>query len=178
MINILYYYRNLKMSLFKTCGAMISLLSKSTPRIIYSNPEIARCSVVPMKTMLLNSASEIHTAAFRDGCNLLDSNNIELYPMKNGNISISSNYISVRHKGKKGKWAVSPTKSGRSGRPKGKSRGLKVYDGQRVPGGTLLVNQMRPVVFPGWNVSTKFTTLNNNLGKLEGFFWGCSPIFN
>ena len=73
----------------------------------------------------------------------------------NGNF-LSSNYISVRHKGKKGKWAVGPTRVGRSGKGFiGKSRGLKVYDGQRVPGGTLLVNQMRPVIFPGWNVSLK-----------------------
>ena len=154
------------MTLFKTCGTIIPLLSKSTPKIIFPNIEIPRCSVVPIKTMLLISASEIHTAAFRDGHNILHNSNIELHPLKNGNISISSNYISVRHKGKKGKWAVGPTKSGRSGRPIGKSRGLKVYDGQRIPCGTLLVNQMRPVIFPGWNVSLKFCTLSNDLGKI------------
>merc|ERR1712012_1134066 len=78
--------------------------------------------------------------------------------------------MGVRHKknqGKKGKWAVGPTKSGRSGKGHiGKSRGLKVYDGQRVPTGTMLVNQMRPIVFPGWNV--RFGWANQLHGTVEG----------
>merc|ERR1719357_1361493 len=33
----------------------------------------------------------------------------------------------------------------------GKARGIKVYDGQRVPHGKLLVKQHRLQVLPGWN---------------------------
>ena len=98
----------------------------------------------------------IHSAAFRESSPLLShssKDNIKtIYPVNDNCLPLSSMYISVRHKGKKGKWAVGPTKNP-SGRPPGKSRGLKVYDGQRVPAQTMLVNQMRPVIFPGWNVS-------------------------
>jgi ribosomal protein L27 len=38
------------------------------------------------------------------------------------------------------------------GHPKGKKRGMKVYDGQRVPAGSVLCNQIRVQIFPGWNV--------------------------
>lgn len=61
--------------------------------------------------------------------------------------------LSVRHKPGKGRqFGVSPTKNPMHRTP-GKRRGLWVYDGQRVPAGTLLVNQVKPKVFPGWNVS-------------------------
>jgi len=33
----------------------------------------------------------------------------------------------------------------------GKRRGIKVYDGQRVPAGTVLVSQYRLQMMPGWN---------------------------
>ncbi len=39
------------------------------------------------------------------------------------------------------------------GFPPGRMRGLKVYDGQRVPSGKVLVDQITPNVTPGWNVS-------------------------
>ena len=39
------------------------------------------------------------------------------------------------------------------GFPPGRMRGLKVYDGQRVPMGKVLVDQITPNVTPGWNVS-------------------------
>jgi len=37
----------------------------------------------------------------------------------------------------------------------GKRRGLKVYDGQRVPAGTILVKQLRLQILPGWNAFMK-----------------------
>ena len=40
------------------------------------------------------------------------------------------------------------------GNHRGKKRGLRVYDGQRVPIGTLLAKQFRLDILPGWNVST------------------------
>ena len=40
-----------------------------------------------------------------------------------------------------------------SGHPKQKKRGIKVYDGQRVPANSVLVDQLRPFILPGWNVS-------------------------
>ncbi|TRY68518.1 hypothetical protein TCAL_03266 [Tigriopus californicus] len=43
------------------------------------------------------------------------------------------------------------------GHPKGKKRGVKVFDGQRVPIGSLLISQRRMDILPGWNV--------NNTGK-------------
>lgn len=39
-----------------------------------------------------------------------------------------------------------------AGRPKGPKLGLKVYDGQRVPSGTVLLKQKNLVTMPGWNV--------------------------
>ena len=39
------------------------------------------------------------------------------------------------------------------GFPPGKKRGLKIYDGQRVPIGKVLVDQVLAWVLPGWNVS-------------------------
>ena len=57
--------------------------------------------------------------------------------------------------GKGRKWGVSPTKNVFGTSP-GKNRGLRVYDGQRVPAGKLLISQFHPKVFPGWNVSTLF----------------------
>ena len=41
-----------------------------------------------------------------------------------------------------------------AGSPKGPKLGLKVYDGQRVPEGTVLLYQTRLKYYPGWNVST------------------------
>ena len=114
-------------------------------------------NIIPFTNKLTINKSGIHTAVFGDGFKLLnpsyndDVKNVNV--LSNGSLAISSNYISVRNKGKKGKWAVGPTKI--KGRTPGKSRGLKVYDGQRIPAGTCLVNQIRPVMFPGWNVSFK-----------------------
>ena len=135
---------------------MLSSFLRTTPRHLKSD-DIAKCSVVPMKKFVDNT-SEIHTAAFRDTSKLFNNEKIEQNSISSGNITLSSNHTSVRNKnsisGKKGKWAVGPTKTGRSGKGFiGKMRGLKVYDGQRVPPQTMLVNQMRPVIFPGWNVS-------------------------
>lgn len=59
----------------------------------------------------------------------------------------------VPNRGKKVK-ATGVTKN-KSGRPQGRKRGVKVYDGQRVPTGTTLCTQMRLGVLPGWNVSFK-----------------------
>ena len=42
------------------------------------------------------------------------------------------------------------------GNHRGKKRGLRVYDGQRVPIGTLLAKQFRLDILPGWNVSTDY----------------------
>ena len=142
--------------LLNNCRTMLTSFLRATPRHTKSD-DIAKRSVVPMKTFLDN-ISEIHTAAFRDTNKLFNNEKIEQNSVNIGNINLSSNHTSVRHKnsfvGKKGKWAVGPTKTGRSGKGFiGKMRGLKVYDGQRVPGQTMLVNQMRPVIFPGWNVS-------------------------
>lgn len=39
------------------------------------------------------------------------------------------------------------------GHPRGKKRGVKVYDGQRVPAGSELANQVAMKILPGWNVS-------------------------
>ena len=146
-----------KMSMLSNCRALVSTFLNSTPKHLTWHHDKALCRVATMKSSLLSNVSEIHIAAFREENNILSNKRTELYPAISGQFSLSSNYISVRHKknqGKKGKWAVGPTKSGRSGKGHiGKSRGLKVYDGQRVPTGTLLVNQMRPIVFPGWNVS-------------------------
>lgn len=107
----------------------------------------------------MSQISRIHSAAFRDGPILRINSSKhcikELNPAHEYCLPTFT-YISVRHKGKKGRWAVGPTKNP-SGRPPGKSRGLKVYDGQRVPTGTVLVNQMRPVIFPGWNVRFGWT---------------------
>merc|ERR1712212_1326266 len=47
--------------------------------------------------------------------------------------------------------AVGATKT-MSGSVPGKNRGLRVYDGQRVPAGKILIAQYWPKVFPGWNV--------------------------
>ena len=120
---------------------------------------------IPFTNQLTINKSGIHTAVFGNGFKLLnpsyndDVKNVNV--LNNGRLAISSNYISVRNKGKKGKWAVGPTKI--KGRTPGKSRGLKVYDGQRIPTGTCLVNQMRPVIFPGWNVSLNEFYVKNNL---------------
>merc|ERR1719150_1559474 len=117
-------------------------------------------NIMPVGYQFTINQSKIHTASFRDKLKLLESpyndnlkSNNEL---SNQGLSISSNYTSVRHKGKKGKWAVSPMKTS-AGNRRGKSRGLKVYDGQRVPIGTCLVNQLRPNIFPGWNVRFGWT---------------------
>ena len=142
--------------LLNKCRSLFASFLRGTPRHIKSD-DITKCSVVPMKTFLDNT-SEIHTATFRDTNKLFNNEKIEQNSGNSGNITISSTHTSVRHKNsfaaKKGKWAVGPTKTGRSGKGFiGKMRGLKVYDGQRVPPQTMLVNQMRPVIFPGWNVS-------------------------
>jgi len=39
----------------------------------------------------------------------------------------------------------------------GKRRGIKAYDGQRVPQGKLLVKQLRLQVLPGWNTKLQST---------------------
>ena len=39
------------------------------------------------------------------------------------------------------------------GQNKGQKRGLKVYDGQRIPAGSIVVSQTKLKVLPGWNVS-------------------------
>ena len=43
----------------------------------------------------------------------------------------------------------------------GKKRGLRVYDGQRVPLGTLLAKQFRLDVLLGWNVSRMFVPMRS-----------------
>jgi len=48
----------------------------------------------------------------------------------------------------------------------GKRRGIKVYDGQRVPHGKLLVKQLRLQVLPGWN--TKLLNTCNIIGTCHG----------
>jgi large subunit ribosomal protein L27 len=48
----------------------------------------------------------------------------------------------------------------------GKRRGIKVYDGQRVPHGKLLVKQLRLQVLPGWN--TKMLSTCNIVGLTHG----------
>jgi len=48
----------------------------------------------------------------------------------------------------------------------GKKRGLRVYDGQRVPLGTLLAKQFRLDVLPGWN--TAFGRQNDIVAKQPG----------
>ena len=50
------------------------------------------------------------------------------------------------------------------GNHRGKKRGLRVYDGQRVPIGTLLAKQFRLDILPGWNVSTDVKNVRRTLG--------------
>ena len=59
--------------------------------------------------------------------------------------------ISIDVRGKKTKGGG--TTRNTSGLPAGPKLGLKVYDGQRVPQGTLLHNQRKLEVMPGWNVT-------------------------
>jgi len=60
--------------------------------------------------------------------------------------------VFVRFKPGKGRrWGVGPTKN-HMHKTNAKERGLKVYDGQRVPTDKTLVAQFWPRVFPGWNV--------------------------
>ena len=40
----------------------------------------------------------------------------------------------------------------KQGMTKGKKRGFKVYDGQRIPQGSVVVAQLKLGVLPGWNV--------------------------
>ena len=54
-------------------------------------------------------------------------------------------------RGKKTKLTGSSRNSG--GHPRGKKRGVKVYDGQRVPAGSEPANQLSMKILPGWNVS-------------------------
>ena len=56
---------------------------------------------------------------------------------------------SVRGKKKK----MGGSTRNKCGDPPGQKRGLKIYDGQRVPVGKVLVDQRIPYVMPGWNVS-------------------------
>ena len=42
-----------------------------------------------------------------------------------------------------------------AGNMPGPKYGMKCYDGQRVPPGTVLLKQREPNTFPGWNVSSK-----------------------
>ena len=140
------------MAVFKNFGKGLCALQKS----VNSNlGQMNLVNIIPNCTKLTSNTVGIHTAAFCDGLKLLNSSyancSTNLNSLNNGSLALSCNYIPVRHWRKKGKWAVGPTKSAPGGR--GKFRGLKVYDGQRVPQGTCLVNQIRPVVFPGWNVS-------------------------
>ena len=69
--------------------------------------------------------------------------------------------MQVRYKPGKGRrHGVGPTKN-RFGFAPGKNRGLKVYDGQRVPADKELIAQYWPRVFPGWNVSNKTNCVSN-----------------
>eukprot|EP00090_Calanus_glacialis_P035122 TRINITY_DN60031_c0_g1_i1.p2 TRINITY_DN60031_c0_g1~~TRINITY_DN60031_c0_g1_i1.p2 ORF type:complete len:156 (+),score=41.50 TRINITY_DN60031_c0_g1_i1:58-525(+) len=51
-------------------------------------------------------------------------------------------------------------------RTPGKRRGIKVFDGQRVPHGKLLVKQLRLQVLPGWN--TKMLNTCNIVALTHG----------
>ena len=151
--NIFFLYRNIMM--FRNYRAAVSFAHQYGHNIISSKNGLADSVLYRTSKRLISSISPVYQAAFCDGAlfgsfkkNIVENS----YAVNNGNLAISSNYISVRYKGKKGKWAVGPTKNW-CGLNRGKSRGLKVYDGQRVPAQTMLVNQMRPVIFPGWNVS-------------------------
>ena len=138
----------------KNCFAAFSAIHKTVNRNVCQKLMLIGSNILPDSTKVLNKSS-MHTAASRVGIQLLNNNSVismNSYSMNSEKLALSSNYISVRHLGKKGKWAVGPTKN-RTGRPRGKARGLKVYDGQRIPHGTMLVNQLRPVIYPGWNVS-------------------------
>ena len=50
-----------------------------------------------------------------------------------------------------------------AGNMPGPKYGMKCYDGQRVPPGTVLLKQREPNTFPGWNVSSKSFFLNISL---------------
>ena len=141
--------------MFRNYRAAVSFAHQYGHNIVSSKNGLADSVLYRTSKRLISSTSPVYQAAFCDGAlfNSSKKNIVEnSYAVNNGNLAISSNYISVRYKGKKGKWAVGPTKNW-CGLNRGKSRGLKVYDGQRVPAQTMLVNQMRPVIFPGWNVS-------------------------
>ena len=141
-----------------TCAKGLGAYFAIFQRVTHSpNPHF--CKQLPKNLISgvpnVNHISKLHSTAAVNSLPVvssLSSSIISTIRPDSGFLALSATYISIRHKGKKGKWAVSPTKN-RSGRPPGKSRGLKVYDGQRVPCGTMLVNQIRPAIFPGWNVS-------------------------
>ena len=143
------------MAWFKSAWTMFPAIKRSVNTAQYNELNKIITQLPQNSNALVSQISRIHSAAFRDGPILRINSSKhcikELNPAHEYCLPTFT-YISVRHKGKKGRWAVGPTKNP-SGRPPGKSRGLKVYDGQRVPTGTVLVNQMRPVIFPGWNVS-------------------------
>eukprot|EP00088_Acartia_fossae_P030743 TRINITY_DN3172_c0_g1_i2.p1 TRINITY_DN3172_c0_g1~~TRINITY_DN3172_c0_g1_i2.p1 ORF type:complete len:153 (+),score=26.49 TRINITY_DN3172_c0_g1_i2:34-492(+) len=50
----------------------------------------------------------------------------------------------------------------------GKMRGIKVYDGQRVPEGKMLVSQYRLAVLPGWNAVTQTSETTNIFARCHG----------
>ncbi len=54
----------------------------------------------------------------------------------------------------------------RGGHPPGKKRGVKVYDGQRVPAGSVLATQLGVKIFPGWNV--RFAQKDNLCAECHG----------
>ena len=146
------------MACAKGLGAYLSIFQR-----IAHFPTLHFCKQMP-KHLISSVPNTSHISKLHSAVNSLpmlsslSSGSIKsMNHLDSGFLALSATYISVRHKGKKGKWAVSPTKN-RSGRPPGKSRGLKVYDGQRVPCGTMLVNQIRPAIFPGWNVSELYIT--------------------
>ena len=148
------------MTCAKGLGAYFAIFQRVT-----HSPKLHFCKQMPKNLIsgvpTVNHISKLHLTAAVNSLPVLSSLSSgsikSTNRLDNGFLALSATYISIRHKGKKGKWAVSPTKN-RSGRPPGKSRGLKVYDGQRVPCGTMLVNQIRPAIFPGWNVSKFYST--------------------
>ena len=69
-----------------------------------------------------------------------------------------------------------------SGRLPGPKYGMKCYDGQRVPPGTILLKQKIPNTFPGWNVSCTskkyylFRETDETLKKSLSFFLETNDI--
>ena len=53
-----------------------------------------------------------------------------------------------------------------AGSPPGPMLGMKAYDGQRVPAGTIIYKQFKLEVMPGWNVSMLSNTMKKADQKL------------